>query len=79
MKRRTLGDWADLVYDPEHFEVAHIRPFGQHFSLCGGTPLGLDGWWGTGDMNEIEAARNMPRCPECVARIPSDQDQIFPA
>lgn len=77
--KRDLGDWADLMFNPDHNDLAHIVPFGQQYSLCGGQPLGTAGWWGTGDMDEIEQARAMPVCPSCSARIPVLDDQQLPA
>lgn len=75
---RPVSDWADLMFNPEHRDVAHIVPFSQPYSLCGAVPLGIGGWWGTGDMDEIEDAREMPQCPQCVAQLPTDSDQHLP-
>ena len=69
---RLLGDWADFMYDPD-VRISHVVPFGQQYSLCGGRPLALSGWWGTGDWEEIETARSLPRCEKCLDAIPDDR------
>ena len=69
---RQLSDWADWMYLPDHV-IAHIVPFSQKYSLCGASPLDVFAvWWGTGCWDEIEKARNLPRCTECLDRIPAD-------
>lgn len=76
MTGRPVEEWADLKYQPDHL-YSHIVPFGQHFGLCGAQPLGLDGWYGTGDWSEIEHARSLALCAECAARVPSSRDQVM--
>ena len=63
---RPREDWADLKHH-ERGNHAHIVPFGQPYALCGGYPLGLKGWFGTGDMDEYERAAQMPLCEKCLS------------
>ena len=64
---RPREDWADLMYNGPHGKLAHIVPFGQPYSLCGGSPLGLQGWYGTGTMDEFDKAASLPVCGKCKA------------
>lgn len=68
--RERIGKWADFVY-LRRGGVTHVRPFSgrsdYHRSvLCEREPGPFDDWLGTGSQVEIDQARRMPLCIECM-------------
>lgn len=77
---RPIEDWADLKYRPAG-HIAHIVPFGTEGSLCHMVTSETD-WYGTGDFDEIERARELPVCAMCkalAAPAPATEDPVVTA
>lgn len=72
---RPIEDWADRRYAP-HGSKAHLVAFGDLSAFCGRDSQDL---FGTGSMDEIERAQQLPTCPKCVASLRAKGSDVDPA